>query len=109
MEGCGRDEQVPCLREVTAIDPARLEAAKAAAGAKKAETSGQTLTDEQKALAAALTPAQQTAVDSDITGNRQTLKVDSLIPATMAVCFLLLILYFKAIGGYRPLSIDEQH
>jgi MFS family permease len=108
-KGAGATSKFLAFEEVTAIDPARLEAAKAAAGAKKAEASGQTITAEQKALAAALTPAQQTAVDADITGNRQTLKVDSFIPATMAVCFLLLCLYFKSIGGYRPIAIDEQH
>jgi hypothetical protein len=63
----------------------------------------------QTELAASLTPAQQSAVDADIIGNRKTLKLDSFIPATMAICFLLLALYFKSIGGYRPLSIDEKH
>ena len=36
------------------------------------------------------------------------LKFDSFIPATMAVIYLLILLYFKTIGGYRPLTIDEQ-
>jgi hypothetical protein len=44
-------------------------------------------------------------VDANITGNRQTLKVDSFIPATMAVVYLLVLLYFRAIGGYRPVHI----
>lgn len=108
-KGEGAKSKFLSFEEVTAIDPARLEAAKAAAGAKKAEATGQAITAEQKALAATLTPAQQTAVDADITGNRNTLKVDSFIPATMAICFLLLSLYFKSIGGYRPLTIDENH
>jgi hypothetical protein len=108
-KGEGAKSKFLSFEEVTAIDPARLEAAKAAAGAKKAEATGQAVTAEQKALAATLTPAQQTAVDADITGNRNTLKVDSFIPATMAICFLLLSLYFKSIGGYRPLTIDEKH
>lgn len=51
--------------------------------------------------------AQQTVVDADIRGNRRTLVTDSFIPATMAVIFLLLIFYFKAAGGYRPVKIDE--
>jgi hypothetical protein len=35
--------------------------------------------------------------------------VDSIIPALMAIIFLGLMLYFKSIGGYRPLTIDEGH
>jgi MFS family permease len=107
-KGAGAKSKFLSFEEVTAIDPARLEAAKSAAGAKKAVSSGQTVDAAQKALAESLTPAQQIAVDADITGNRHTLKVDSFIPATMAVCFLLLALYFKSIGGYRPLTIDEK-
>lgn len=34
--------------------------------------------------------------------------VDSIIPALMAIIFLGLMLYFKSIGGYKPLSIDEK-
>ena len=54
------------------------------------------------------TPAQQTVVESYISANRQTLKVDSFIPATMAVIYLLLLLYFKAIGGYKPVHLAEE-
>jgi len=43
-----------------------------------------------------------------VDGGRMALKVTAAVPAVMAVLFLLLILYFKAIGGYRPVSIDEQ-
>ncbi len=107
-KGEGASSKFLGFKEVNALDPARLEAAKKAAGAKKAEASGVAIDAEQKALAASLTPAQQAAVDADIIGNRNTLKVDSFIPATMALCFLLLSLYFKSIGGYRPLSIDEK-
>ena len=49
-----------------------------------------------------------TVVAADIEGNRRTLKVDSLIPATMAVIFLLLMLYFKATGGYKAVNIDDE-
>lgn len=40
-------------------------------------------------------------------GGRMALKVTAAVPAAMAVLYLALILYFKAIGGYRPVSIDE--
>ena len=51
--------------------------------------------------------AQQTVVDADIRGNRRTLVTDSLIPAAMAVIYLLLMFYFKASGGYKALSIKD--
>lgn len=75
------------FKQVAAIDPAKLEAAK---------------------KSTSRTPAEQVVVDADIVGNRKTLRVDSVIPLTMAGIFLFLILYFKSIGGYRPLKVDEQ-
>ena len=72
---------------VQAIDAKRLEEAK---GAKEP------------------TEAQKTVVAADIEGNRKTLKTDSLIPAAMAAIYLLLMLYFKAIGGYKPVSITHE-
>ena len=41
-----------------------------------------------------------------MSGDRETLKADAFIPAVMAVIYLLLLLYFKAIGGYKPVRID---
>ncbi len=54
------------------------------------------------------TPAQTKVVEADQRGDRRTLKADSFIPATMAVIYLLLFLYFKSIGGYKPTSIDME-
>jgi MFS family permease len=54
------------------------------------------------------TPKQQAVVTADQKGDRATLKADSYIPATMAVVYLLLLLYFKGIGGYKAVRIDEQ-
>ncbi|MGB1873731.1 MAG: MFS transporter [Akkermansiaceae bacterium] len=51
------------------------------------------------------TEAQATVVAADIEGNRRTLKVDSLIPGTMAVIYLFLIFYFRAKGGYKPVEL----
>jgi len=52
------------------------------------------------------TPEQATVAAASIVGDRETLKADSFIPATMGVIYLLLFLYFKAIGGYRRVHID---
>jgi MFS family permease len=53
------------------------------------------------------TEEQHKAAQASITGDRQTLVTDSLIPATMAVIYLGLLLYFKSIGGYRPVTLKE--
>ena len=44
---------------------------------------------------------------SSIAGDRRTLKADAYIPAAMAAIYLLLFLYFKTIGGYKPVHIAE--
>ncbi len=72
--------------EVTGLDGTKLSDAQKAA----------TKTTEQKALA-----------DASIVGDRLTLKADAYIPAAMAVIYLLLLLYFKGIGGYRAIKVDE--
>ena len=75
------------FKEVVPIDPQSLEEAKGA---------------EER------TEAQETVVAADIVGNRKTLKTDSFIPAAMAVIYLLMMIYFKAIGGYKPVGIVEE-
>ena len=53
------------------------------------------------------TDAQKTVVLADQKGDRATLKADSFIPMAMAVIYLLMFLYFKTIGGYKPLTVEE--
>jgi MFS family permease len=53
-----------------------------------------------------LSPYERAVQEASIEGDRKTLIADSAIPATMAVIYLLLLLYFKTIGGYRPVHID---
>lgn len=77
------------LQPVTGLDGSKLSAVQT----KKAEER----TADEAAVAAA-----------SIAGDRKTLKADSFIPATMAVIYLLLLGYFKTIGGYRPITIDPE-
>jgi MFS family permease len=65
---------------------------------------GQKVSDAKKAGEAA-TAVQKAAVAADQQGDRDTLKADSMIPATMAVIYLGLLLYFKSIGGYRRVEM----
>lgn len=67
---------------------------------------GTKLAEAQKAEAP--TPDQKALADASITGDRKTLRADAWIPAAMAVIYLLLMIYFKAIGGYKPVSITEE-
>jgi MFS family permease len=105
-KGSGDPSTFYGVAPVQSIDPARLKEAKAAAQAKKAVNAGSTKEDLKK-LAETLTPEMEKVVNADIRGNRSTLRLDSLIPAAMAIGYLLLLLYFKAIGGYKPLKIED--
>ena len=51
---------------------------------------------------------QAAVVDADLKGDRRTLVADSLIPAAMALIYLLILGYFKTIGGYKPVHIDVE-
>jgi MFS family permease len=53
------------------------------------------------------TVEQTKVVAADQVGDRHTLKADAYLPLAMAAIYLLLFLYFKTIGGYRPLTIAE--
>lgn len=68
-----------------------------AAGNKDPQAALQKLSDEERAV-----------LSASIEGDRRTLIADSAIPATMAVIYLLLMIYFKSIGGYKPVHIDAQ-
>jgi hypothetical protein len=76
---------------VTPIDGKKVEESK------KAIKEG-SASDDQKAI-----------VEANQAGDRATLKADSFIPLTMAAIYLVLLIYFKTIGGYRPLKIEEAH
>jgi hypothetical protein len=67
---------------------------------------GTKLSDAQHA--ATKSPDEQAVVDASIAGDRKTLKADAFIPAAMATIYLLMFLYFKTIGGYKPVHIAEE-
>lgn len=86
-KGTGDASSFYGLGEIQPIDPKRLETTK-----KKGK--------EDR------TVDENTVIAADIRGNRTTLKLDSLIPAVMAIGYLLLLLYFRSIGGYKRVTID---
>ena len=70
---------------------------------------GKKLGEAKDALKADKADEKQKSVhEADIRGDRRTLVADSLIPAAMAVIYLLLLVYFKSIGGYKPVHIAEE-
>ena len=81
-----KPEKFLFLKEVTGLDGTKL------SDAQKAETK---------------TPDQKAVADASIIGDRKTLMADSMIPAAMAAIYLLMFLYFKTIGGYKPVHIAE--
>lgn len=50
---------------------------------------------------------QKAIVAADQAGDRKTLKADSVIPAIMAAIYLVLMIYFRSIGGYKPVNITN--
>jgi hypothetical protein len=74
--------------------------------AKLAKAREETKADTAAAYAK-LTPAEKAVHEASIAGDRRTLRADSFIPATMAVIYLLMLIYFKGIGGYKAVNIEE--
>ena len=65
------------------------------------------MADPQAALAK-LTSDQRAVYEASIAGDRKTLIADAAIPATMAVIYLLILIYFGAIGGYKPIQLADE-
>jgi MFS family permease len=99
---------------LNASNPALFQTSKAAEPSKFLNLPSTAATGlDGKKLAAAKEAKEKTAdqkalVEADQAGDRATLKADSYIPLTMAIIYLLLLLYFKSIGGYKVLTVEEQ-
>lgn len=94
------------LPEATGLDGAKFGAisTKLAAARDEATKAGGTAASAIDKL----TPAEKTVHEASIAGDRKTLKFDAYIPATMAAIYLILLLYFKSIGGYKVVHIKEE-
>ncbi len=115
------DKQVSALREerieaVVSVKKAEGEVAGLAAQKTlltslnaKLETAGVMKPDGNpnlNAALAALTPQERAIHAASIKGDRKTLKADSAIPAAMALIYLLMMFYFKSIGGYKVVHLE---
>jgi hypothetical protein len=54
------------------------------------------------------TDDQNKVHDADLHGGRTALRVTAAVPATMAILYLLILLYFKSKGGYKAVHIGEE-
>ncbi len=52
---------------------------------------------------------KELVTEARLHGSRMALKLTSLVPATMAAIYLLMILYFKSRGGYRAQELIDKH
>ncbi len=53
-------------------------------------------------------PEEAMIAAADVAGDRRTLVADSAVPATMAVIYLFLLIYFRSIGGYKAVSLASE-
>lgn len=54
------------------------------------------------------TPDERLVHEADLHGGRMALRLTAAVPVAMAVIYLGLMVYFRRIGGYRALSVDEE-
>jgi MFS family permease len=97
---------------LAASNPTALQAYKAVNPSKflffseSAALDGTKLADAQKVAAEQRNPEQKAVVEASIAGDRKTLMADACIPAAMAAIYLMLLIYFKTIGGYKPVHLE---
>jgi MFS family permease len=88
---------------VQGFDGKKLGAAQEAL--KKAQAEAEKSGQDTKTALAKLSPDDRSVIESNIAGSRKTLVADATIPALMAVIYLVILLYFKTIGGYKAVTI----
>ena len=98
-------EDDPSIREVAAIDGRKLGQVQAKLAAARQELI-QSGGDPRVALDR-LTPAEREVQAASTEGDRQTLAVDALVPAVMALIYLALLVYFRSIGGYKVMHFED--
>jgi MFS family permease len=90
------------FRDVAAIDGRKLGQVQAKLAAARQESSQ----DPQEGLGR-LTPAEREVQQASIEGDRQTLRVDAVVPGVMALIYLGLLLYFRGLGGYKVIHLED--
>lgn len=82
------------FKEITGLDGAKK-------GAVLDQADESKLTEQQK-------KDKPLLIEANLHGGKEALRITSFVPLTMAVFYLLILLYFKSIGGYKPIHIEEE-
>jgi MFS family permease len=90
------------------IDGTKLAAAQKSVGEYAKEQEKIKKGDKIEKPLAEPTASDKAVAAASIVGDRKTLVADSAIPAGMALIYLLIFLYFKTIGGYKVVRIEEK-
>jgi MFS family permease len=69
--------------------------------AERLESKGEPIPAEDQ-----ITPAERQVLDATTFGGQMALRWTSLVPAMMAVGYLILLLYFRATGGYKQVHLE---
>lgn len=94
------------FEEVAAIDGRKLGAVQAELAAAREQLASTGNSDPEAALAQ-LEPDKRLVHAASIEGDRRTLRADSVIPGVMAIIYVGLLLYFRSIGGYRAVRLED--
>lgn len=98
-----QDRQID--RELLASQPALHQKV---ASAEKASLFGRYKPVDQEKLAALAEDEKQTVGATVSEAKKSALATVAVFPGIMLVCYLILIFYFKAKGGYKPVELDVQ-
>lgn len=91
--------------EATGLDGKKLGEVNTRLGAKRDELAKAGVSDP-KAAYEKIDPKDRTVLEANIKGDRKTLIADAFIPGLMAIIYLGVLIYFRVIGGYKPVAID---
>jgi hypothetical protein len=93
------------FKESTGLDGIKLGAVQNRLAEARAEVLEETGTRDPQLAIDKLSPEDRQVLEASIEGDRKTLVADSIIPAIMALIYLALLVYFRSIGGYKPVHI----
>lgn len=93
------------FKESTGLDGIKLGAVQNRLAEARAEVLEETGTRDPQLAIEKLSPEDRQVLEASIEGDRKTLVADAFIPAIMALIYLALLIYFRSIGGYKPVHI----
>ena len=96
MQQAAMDYDAAVKKNDAAKQAEKLVAVVAAAAADSKEDVRTNFPDDSAAIAKAYN-----------TGGRTALSNTAILPVGMAICFLGLLIYYKSIGGYKPLTLED--